>query len=412
MIIEGCSDVGQVRGHNEDFWLADAELGLYVVCDGMGGHAAGEVASKITAETLQEMIAARRPSTIEEAKELIEYAVQEANRRVYHMGSSDQQQRGMGTTCTSMIVAEGKAVLAHVGDSRLYLLRNQEVHQLSTDHTFVAEALKAGIITKEQAKHSEHSNMVTRAIGPAPHVSVDTLVIDVLAGDTFLLCSDGLTQYVDEEEELATYLKEDKGIAERLVRTANERGGEDNITALVLRVPKSESEQVRASQVHADFSALKHIHLLSELDMIELTRVTSHLESIDYPEGREIVKQGEISGGLYIIAEGEVSVTRDAQPIATLPPGSHFGEMALLNHNPRSATVQAATHARLLRLSREGFNALIQQDQVIGVKILWRLAQTLSIRLDDAFEVEGNATRKTLRFGLYPSPFSDEPMDD
>lgn len=411
MYVEGHSDVGRVRGHNEDFFLVDHKLGLYVVCDGMGGHAAGEVASKTTAQTLQSRIDGRIPATIEEAVRALEAATHEANAKVYALGSRDRSKRGMGTTCTAVMLIGGRAALAHVGDSRLYLLRDGELHQLSNDHTFIAEALKHGILTPEQARKSEHGNVVTRAVGPSAQVIVDTLIFDVLPGDTLLLCSDGLTQYFDEGPALREMMQGDaEGLARRLVDAANEQGGEDNITALVLRMdPKEESiDAGRATQVQADFSALRHIHLLNELSLAELSRVCQQLESMLFHAGDTILEQGDVGRGLYVIAQGEVTIERDGQPIATLPAGAHFGEMALLTSQPRNATVRAATDCRVLQLDRDAFYGVVQQDNVIGIKFLWRLAQTLSLRLDEAYTTpqERERERATLRFGLFPSPFS------
>ncbi|MEM9068713.1 MAG: Stp1/IreP family PP2C-type Ser/Thr phosphatase [Myxococcota bacterium] len=405
MRAEGCSDVGRVRGHNEDYWLADDELRLYVVCDGMGGHAAGEVASRTAAETLVEGLSADRPTTVEEGRARLEAAVHEANRRVYAMGAADKAKAGMGTTCTAVLFVDDRAVLAHVGDSRLYMVRDGEIHQLSSDHTFVAEAVKQGIMTPEQAKRSEHTNVVTRAVGPSPQVLVDTLVFDVLPGDTLLLCSDGLTEYL-EDHELRDRLAASGSAAPGLVAVANERGGEDNITVLVVSV--DEVDEARATQVQADLMALRHIQLLSELDMAEQAKVVGHLESLYREQGQAILDQGAEGQGLYILVAGEVEVVRDGKVIATLPAGSHFGEMALLNQRPRNATARAMTDCRLLHLSRDGFYQLVQHDHVIGIKFLWRLAQTLSMRLDEAYETpqESEATRKTMRFGLFPSPFA------
>ena len=233
----------------------------------------------------------------------------------------------------------------------------------------------------------------------------------MLPGDTLLLCSDGLTQYFDEGTALRDMLLgEAEGMSQKLVAAANEQGGEDNITALVLRMDDKEEsiDAGRATQVQADFSALRHIHLLSELSLAELSRVCAQLESQLVRAGETILEQGDVGRGLYVIAQGQVTIERDGQPIATLPAGAHFGEMALLTSQPRNATVRAATDCRVLQLSRDGFYGVVQQDNVMGIKFLWRLAQTLSLRLDEAYTTpqERERERATLRFGLFPSPFA------
>jgi len=418
----GLTDVGQTRSHNEDFFLSDPGRDLYVVCDGMGGHAAGEVASKTTAETIRECLEANPAfptATPEQIQQMLTHAIEEANRRVFALGQGDSKRRGMGTTCTCVVIRGRKGVMAHVGDSRLYLERGGQIHQLSDDHTFVAEAVRHGIITPEQALESEHTNVVTRAVGPQPQVLVDTLVFDVLPGDTLLLCSDGLCQYFERTiDELKGILASDDldSIPGRLIGTANERGGDDNITALVLRhvaATASPEEQKAASEITATFRLLHHIQLLSELTHAELSRVSSYLENVEAKPGQSILSQGEVSQGLYVIISGTVEVVREGESIAVLKAGDHFGEMALLNQRPRSATVCAKTPTRMLHLSREKFFDVVQQDHVIGIKFLWRLAQTLSLRLEDAFElkpeeskrIRAMADRTTLTFGRFPSPF-------
>ncbi|MCA9633158.1 MAG: serine/threonine-protein phosphatase, partial [Myxococcales bacterium] len=294
--VEGRTDVGRTRSHNEDFFLVDEALGLYVVCDGMGGHAAGEVASRTAAETIRSALAgvADDPAV---AGPALRAAVERANQSVHELGKADRSKRGMGTTCTAMLARGGKAILAHVGDSRLYVARHGELHQLSNDHTFLAEAVRQGVLTPEQAKASDHGNIVTRAVGPQERVLVDLLVFDVLPGDVLLLCSDGLHQYFEDAAELVGLLLHGPSVAERLVALANDRGGSDNITALVLQaeasVPAVEEELVRATQVNADHSALRHVHLFSELDLAELTQVCAGLESLYVGPGEVILAQGE-----------------------------------------------------------------------------------------------------------------------
>ena len=408
------TDVGQVREINEDFLLVDESLGLYVVCDGMGGHASGEVASRLAAETVREVVASvPLPGEMDTAglDALIRRAVTEANRRVHALGQQAGSRRGMGTTCTALLVRGLRAAMAHVGDSRLYVKRGESVHLMSQDHTFIAEAVRQGVIKPEDIQPDmPHANIVTRAVGPKPSVLVDTLVFDLLPGDTLLLCSDGLHQYFMDNGELAQRLdsEELESVARLLVGTANERGGDDNISALVLRVLDAPQTAKRAGEITQTFSALTHIHLFHELSMNELAKVQEHLQRLAEPAGSIVFEQGESSEGLYIVSTGKVRVHRGDVQIAMLGEGAHFGEMALLNQRPRAATVTVLEDARLLYLSREAFYAVVQADTVIGVKFLWKLAQTLSLRLDEAYETPEQfvKARETLTFGLFPSPFS------
>lgn len=409
----GKSDVGQVREINEDHHLVDEDLGLYVVCDGMGGHEGGEVASRLAADTVREVVAGAPLGELEEDVDalgaLMRRAVTEANRRVHDKGSSGKSSRAMGTTCTALLVRGLRGVMAHVGDSRLYLQREGVVHQLSEDHTFVAEAIRQGIIKPGDAAASTHSNIVTRAVGPHADVLVDTLAFEFFPGDTVLLCSDGLHQYFEDTKELSErlLLENLEPLAEGLVATANERGGSDNITALCLRIGGTKSGL--AEEVTATFATVTHVDLFTELTMPEINRVMQHLTSMELEAGEKICGQGDVSDSLYILVSGLAAVSRDGVEIAQLSGGSHFGEMALLNQRPRSAEVVAIEACRILRLSREAFYGLVQQDTVVGVKFLWKLAQTLSLRLDELYESpeQLEQTRTTLSFGLFPSPFHD-----
>src|SRR5688572_10698137 len=193
----GKSDVGQERELNEDNFLVDGALSLYVVCDGMGGHAAGEIASKTAAQTVQAHVKGheatlvaieRGEQPIDAAVPILREAIEMASSTIFNMGKSDKTKKGMGTTCTALLVLGGKGVLGHVGDSRCYLVRQGKLYQLSEDHTFLQEAIRYGMMTPQQAKESSHSNIITRAVGPMEKVIVDTLTFDIVTDDALLLC--------------------------------------------------------------------------------------------------------------------------------------------------------------------------------------------------------------------------------
>lgn len=304
--------------------------------------------------------------------------------------------------------------MGHVGDSRLYLARGGQVYQLSEDHTFVQEAIRRGLMTPAQAQESGHQNIVTRAVGPSPSVLVDTLVFDVLPGDTLLLCSDGLHDYVNDAGELAAALSGGRlsNVGTELIATANERGGADNITAIVVRAGavEADAQSQRVEEVVAALDTLGHVLLFSDLDMKELVKVANAFRPVDLEPDRVVVREGDVNETLFVIVHGAVSVSRNGAELAVLRAGNHFGEMALLSRRPRSATVHTLEASRLLMLERDRFYELMQGDPVLSAKFLWRLAQTLSLRLDDVYvqqerESENEAKRVTQRYGLFPSPF-------
>lgn len=391
------TDVGRVRTLNEDRLLVDEALGLYVVCDGMGGHAAGNVASDLAARTIQDTVvhAASGPSdgvelSAEEATRLqrvLRNAVDNANAAVYDLGQRDAEIRGCGTTCTALLIRGGLGFLAHVGDSRAYLRRYNALHQLSTDHTIVSEAIKSGL-SREEAEAAFGSNVLTRAVGPHEKVVIDSLVFHVLPGDTFLLCSDGLHNYFQESAELGAMMDESlDDLPARLIALANERGGDDNITAVTLRIREEAAQPLETaaqSRVREDLAALSHMQLFSEMSYLELLEIASVLRVELHDDGATVVREGDSSDRLYVIAAGKVQVERGTERVAELDPGCHFGEIAVLTSRPRTATVRAIGPTRLLALDRAVIAALFERRPVIGMKFLWTLAQVQSLRLDEA----------------------------
>lgn len=403
IVAYGQTDVGQKRDHNEDYLLIDEELGLYLVCDGMGGHAAGEVASEHAALTVQRVIREGAaaieelrkkdtPESREKVVQLVEHAVQRACSEIFQMATADSGKAGMGTTLIGVLVVGGKGLMAHVGDSRLYMVRQGQIHQLSEDHSYCTEMIKRGKMTREQARNSPYANVITRAVGIQESVQVDTLLFDILPGDTFLLCSDGLAGYTEDPNELAEILSGDdpEALPQTLIDLANQRGGKDNITALVVRgVSDAEDhalEQKRAEEVNLKLETLKKIPLFRYLTYQELVKVLNitYLES--YDAGATILKEGDTGEELYIVLAGRVSVSRGGQEIVDLHPGVHFGEMALVDQSPRSATIVAKDPTRLLVVERRSFYTLIRKEPVLAVKLLWSFVQVLSRRLRETNE--------------------------
>jgi protein phosphatase len=245
MLSLGLSDVGRRRKHNEDSFLIDEALSLYVVADGVGGNAKGEVASAEAVELVHSWVkrwratlAAFEQSPTESngllVRRLMENAVQSACYMVFGMGLLDPQQRGMSTTLSSLLVCGRRAFIAQVGDSRVYLHRNGDATQLTEDHTLINFRLKLGLITPEEAENAPGKNVITRAVGHQDYVEVDCTDLDVLAGDRFLLCSDGLHGYLQEGELSGIMGGDMNTAAQGLVDLANGRGGRDNITVVLV----------------------------------------------------------------------------------------------------------------------------------------------------------------------------------
>jgi serine/threonine protein phosphatase PrpC len=234
------SDVGKKRDHNEDSFLVNDALSLYAVADGMGGHQAGERASKMALEGLVGLI--EKGEERADALAALREAAQSSGAKIFAAAQADESLHGMGTTLTSLWFQRGRAYLAHVGDSRAYLYRDGRVQQLSDDHSWVSEQVRAGMMTEEEAKESKFRHIITRSVGFEKEVQVDSAAIPVQAGDCFVICSDGLSNYV-EHEELARILQARfyREVPRLLVDLANDRGGDDNVTVVVIHVANDAS---------------------------------------------------------------------------------------------------------------------------------------------------------------------------
>ena len=238
----GATDVGMRRSANEDRYTLAPELGLYLVADGMGGHSAGQVASALAAEGALEAVAALEGGTVSMTEKLRQ-AVEIANRRIYVTAISKPELSGMGTTLVAILATAERVALAHVGDSRAYLVRRGRIRCLTDDHSLVGELLRRREIDERAARDHPHRHVLTRAVGVRRVVQPDLAELTPLAGDLFLMCSDGLTTHVSDDE-IAEHVAsgaEPQEICDTLVARANERGGEDNITVVLVRYEKGEA---------------------------------------------------------------------------------------------------------------------------------------------------------------------------
>ena len=244
------TDVGKRRKVNQDAFLADDQVGLYIVADGMGGHAAGEVAAWETVEAVHDMVVGGRktidafkanPESVDASRELcrlLESSVQSATYMVFGMAEQSPDYHGMGTTISALLIAGEQAVTAQVGDTRIYCIRKGREEQLTEDHTLINWQIREGILTPEEAKYAPHKNVITRAVGNKDYVQVDTQLHPVRVGDKFLICSDGLHGYL-KKGDIPRIMKQDPETAcERFIELANDRGGKDNITALIVELFK------------------------------------------------------------------------------------------------------------------------------------------------------------------------------
>jgi len=241
------SDVGMVRSGNEDNFFAEADelRGVFIVADGMGGHAAGEVASEMAVQIVARHLLPLEHIRDSNADETMTVALRDANRAIYERMLAEVDKQGMGTTASVIIVSGGQYLIGQVGDSRVYVLRDGALRQITKDHSYVQEQVDAGLLTPEQARYHPYSNVITRCVGANESVDVDLFRGEVMPGDVYLVASDGLTGMVDDRrlQQILLARSSPGRIVDALIAEANGRGGLDNITAIVVQVGSTDTAQ-------------------------------------------------------------------------------------------------------------------------------------------------------------------------
>jgi len=234
----GKTDTGRVRSNNEDTFMLDPEMVYCLVADGMGGAAAGEMASLIFAQTTAELFSCPKPATEQELVDRVQAAFRDANDRILDHVASHPEHKGMGCTAELLAFTDTGYVVGHMGDSRTYRLRQGSLKQLTKDHSLVQDQIDQGLITEEQARSHRMRNIILRAVGVRPSPALDTLRGPIFSGDLFLLCSDGLTDLIEDREILRVLLPDGHiaSKADQLVEMANAAGGKDNITVVLAQI--------------------------------------------------------------------------------------------------------------------------------------------------------------------------------
>jgi serine/threonine protein phosphatase PrpC len=391
----GRTDVGRTREQNEDAFLVDDVLGLYVVCDGMGGHLAGEVASAKAVEVVGEglrdqgdLLASfkRGEADGDAIVDLVRDVVDAASTEIFELASGSDDHAGMGCTLTMLLTLGDKAVFAHVGDSRLYLWRNGKTSQLTSDHTMAYELHRAGLIAADEVPDHPFAHVLTRAVGTQPGVNADVLLIELVPGDRFVLCSDGLTDHLDDDSLLADVLESPRiaEIPENLVTFANDSGGHDNVTVLVVGIhpdaPEVEIVDEMSSEVVGKFDALESSFLFEGLDVAVLTRILQSCEIEDFFDGDVLIEAGAPCAQLYLLIDGKLALEGEAGSRELLP-GAHGGATSLLAPRVARSSARAVDVARVLVLHKDPFWELVKERPQLGVSLLGRLGARLAADL-------------------------------
>ncbi len=405
-VINSGTNRGLVRKSNEDFQLSDPFLGLVVVCDGVGGHASGEFASQMTGTRihryLQDHAGQVRVLQRENSKQarialcrLVEAAIQAASLEVFRRSEVEPAHHGMATTVEVLLLSESHAILGHVGDSRTYLLRRGKSHCLTEDHTVAAEMLRSGLWNAETAANTPYASTLTRAVGQQEYVIVDTLEVELAAGDTFLLCSDGLSNYFKSGQEFADAAKKAsfEKLSEELIQLALSRGGGDNVTASVILIDQLGREEELDEPTQPDISVgidpgqkteiLGKLSLFEFFSPRELARLMAIAVEESIPVGTMLMRQGEPGSRMLILLSGTVKIIRNEQQLGIRSRGSLIGEMAILDHSPRSASVVSQEQVHVLWLGQKELFELLRMDSQMAVKFLWALSQSMIRSLRD-----------------------------
>ena len=395
MIVESASrtDVGRVRSRNEDTVTCAPDLNLYVVADGMGGHQGGDEASRHACAAIEEHIRTKAflvqgftaepvPTRRRQILQLLTEAVRSANDRIVLSAEQTPELQGMGSTVVVVLFAGDRAFVAHVGDSRAYLVRDGAAILLTEDHSLLFELLRQGRLNRAQAARFPMKNVVTRALGIRGPVDPDVMELQVLPGDRILLCSDGLHGYV-EDDRIPRLVGEGglQAVADRLVAFANAGGGSDNISAVICEVKSLESDSTTA---RAAYLRLRAMPLFQGLSVAEILRLLSTAEHRRFQAGEAIIREANRPEGLHVVLSGSVAMRRGNQPGVRLGLGSTFGDLALLEDQVPDFSVAALETTDVAVLTRRSFETLSAAAPLTAVRLLRQLARGLAHRLRTA----------------------------
>jgi len=424
------TDVGRKREQNEDNYLVDKKLGIYIVCDGMGGHAAGEVASALAvrifheevkkeAEMLADFAAGKKGIervSPRDITNMMEFAVNRASARVHAEAVKDETKRGMGSTLVALVLAGQQAFVTWVGDSRLYILRARELKQVTEDHNVFNELVKRKKMPREKVEKMAQKNAITRAVGVYEHAEPESIVLDLLDGDRLLLCTDGLYQYFEDNLSALgdRMLQQDlEAATQGLIDASNEAGGSDNITGVLLTIGNADHrDEDRARKLQLKRDLLAKMRLFRPLSDRELLRVLQVTDVIEYADGDTVMRQGETGDELFIVLDGHVKIQRGEAVIATLGQGSHVGEMALVRNQPRSATVKSAGPSELMIIRRRDFFELLRNEHALAVKLLWQFLGVVADRLAETSRELGQAREELAAEDLTEELFDEDDDDE
>ena len=384
----GQTDVGRRRKNNEDAIVSNDELGLYAVSDGMGGQAAGEVASAQTVASITDVILTGIATVAnrDDAIALVTAAVERANQDVYARAKNERDKAGMGCTLTMALVRDDFAIIGHVGDSRGYLVRAGDAAVLTMDHTVAEEMRRAHPQMADEVARGPFGASLSRYVGMQPEVRADVFAVDLVAGDKLLLCSDGLSRYIPSQQWLVDMLNGSAlgAIAEELVEHALAAGGHDNISVVLVSGETLSKTRVRALSLVGMQQGLSATFLFQGLSRGLMLRVAGHTEIEQVEAGVVLQRQGSQVDRLFMVLAGTVDIMRGDKCIGQLGVGEHTGATTLLHPRAARSSLRASGPATVAIFRRRSFWRLCKARPRLGVNLMERLVRRLSRELDDS----------------------------
>jgi serine/threonine protein phosphatase PrpC/CRP-like cAMP-binding protein len=406
------SEAGSKRTENHDAFVVDQNLGFFGVADGVIKQSSPGLAARTALEVIQSVIKdnasalaryTENPSYYNKTRVnfVIEGAFERATDKLRAMGEANTELGGMTAAVAVMLLVGNTAFFAHMGDVRVYVLRSGRLELVTKDHLNAEESDAGEAFTGRRGK-------LTRAVSPNfPNALPDIIEVELVPGDKVLICTDGLYKSIGVPQRMADTLAFENAakVPGLLHRKANENDQGDNMTALVVDIDKQNVNSIEEAERKA--SALKRIALFSLLTPLELLRVLKFMSVKDYKQGERVVAEREVGEEFYISVTGTFNVVKGGQKLAELDKGSFFGEMGLINKQPRTADVYANTAARMLVMKRADFKRLAAFEPHIACKLMWALCQALNERL--------RATSEDLTFMMQMSEvhaMSDDESED
>jgi serine/threonine protein phosphatase PrpC len=399
---------------NEDACDAWPELGVCIACDGLANKLGGDFASRLAVNTIgnwakinQQVIEAARQTPEkgprEKVQALLHEAFQEASRGIFQKSSSDAALAGMCTTMDVLVLLGSHAVVAHVGSGRVYLLRNEELHQLTEDHTQLAHMRRQGKLEGiTPAQQASFAKRLMRAVGFREEVQVDILGVELEAGDRFFVVTDGVWASLgdSEFEKVAVSAGTPKALLKNLHAFLGPGKARDNFSTIVVDPPK----QVESSGAAQKIKMLGTVPAFAYLSYQELIRVINSGELVKVSGGREIWKEGDKGGEMMLVLSGTVKIVKNGQQINVMSKGDVVGEMSMIDNAPRSAAAVAETPTNLLAFPRAALFELFREEPGLAVKFLWGVTMEMNKRLRAVSNQLVGGTERTAATPLSSGP--------